>query len=120
MARRAYSHAAEASARPPLKSDQRLRPLRQGIDFLGYVIFPTHTVVRRRVISHAREKLAAWERRHVRGREITTRRSALEQLRSVYASYAGHFSHASSYRLRCRLFDRFWWLAESLPRRSAK
>jgi len=103
-----------------LKADQRLRPLAAGIDFLGYVIFPTHTVVRRRVISHAREKLAAWERRHVRGREITTRRSALEQLRSVYASYAGHFSHASSYRLRCQLFDRFWWLAESLPRRSAK
>lgn len=36
-----------------LKADIRLRPLTAGIDFLGYVVFPTHTRVRRRVISHA-------------------------------------------------------------------
>ncbi len=100
-----------------LKADQRLRPLRAGIDFLGYVIFPTHTVVRRRVVSHAREKLAAWERHHTRGGYITNRRSALDALRCMWASYAGHFAHASSYRLRCRLFNRFAWLSEALPRK---
>jgi RNA-directed DNA polymerase len=103
-----------------MKADQRLRPLADGIDFLGYVIFPTHTIVRRRVIAHAQSKLAAWERRHVRGREVTRRRGALDELRSVWASYAGHFSHASSYRLRCRLFKRFAWLAEALPRKGEK
>lgn len=100
-----------------LKADQRLRPLAAGIDFLGYVIYPTHTVVRRRVVAHARARLADWERRHVRDGHVTHRRRHLEALRSMYASYAGHFSHASSYRLRCRLFNRFTWLAEALPRK---
>ncbi len=99
-----------------LKPDAKLRQLRSGIDFLGYVVFPTHAVVRRRVVAHARSKLAAWERRHVRAGEISNRRGALDELRSTWSSYAGHFSHASSYRLRCRLFDRFRWLAKALPR----
>jgi RNA-directed DNA polymerase len=33
-----------------------------------------------------------------------------ERLRSVWASYAGHFRHANSYRLTQRLKERFPWL----------
>lgn len=103
-----------ASLHLRLKPDQRLRPLTDGIDFLGYIVKPTHTTVRRRVVSHAKEKLADWERQHVMTGVPTERREALESLRSVWASYAGHFSHAASHRLRERLFDRFPWLAVAL------
>lgn len=97
-----------------LKPDQRLRPLTAGIDFLGYVLFPTHTVVRRRVLAHVRTRLAAWEQRHVKTGSPTLRREPREQLQSVWASYAGHFKHAASFRLRERLFARFPWLTVAL------
>lgn len=93
-----------------LKAEIKLRPLTAGADFLGYVIFPTHRVVRRRVIGHCRMKLHDWERRHVRRGSIIANRADLEQLRSVCASYGGHFSHASSWRLRNRIGRQFPWL----------
>lgn len=104
-----------------LKADQRLRPLEQGIDFLGYVVFPRHTVVRRRVSGHAIEKLTEWERKYVAGGHIVRATpQELEHLRSVWESYAGHFHHANSYRLRQRLNQRFPWLATVLlPRETA-
>lgn len=97
-----------------LKAEQILRPLSAGIDFLGYVVYPTHTVVRRRVVSHARAKLADWEQHYVRDGVPTTVQEPLERLRCVWASYAGHFSHAASYRLRQRLLRRFPWLPSAL------
>jgi len=47
------------------------------------------------------------------------RRADLERLRSVWSSYAGHFSHANSYRLRGRLFRRYRWLAAALQDEAA-
>jgi retron-type reverse transcriptase len=78
-----------------LKADQRLRALSDGIDFLGYVVYPTHTRVRRRVVRHAVAAIKAASRaRNPAGRE---------HLRSVLASYVGHFSHADAWRLRTRI-----------------
>src|SRR3546814_3392262 len=48
-----------------LKPGYAITPLSQGVDFLGYVVFPTHIKVRPRVVAHARTKLNRWERRHV-------------------------------------------------------
>jgi hypothetical protein len=49
-----------------LKEEKKLEQLGAGIDFLGYIVRPTHLIVRRRVVQHAREKLGAWERAHGR------------------------------------------------------
>ncbi|MDE2103242.1 MAG: reverse transcriptase [Patescibacteria group bacterium] len=86
-----------------LKSDQQLAPLHQGIDFLGYVVFPSHTAVRRRVVASAREKLYEWRRS----------RGTFEQLQSFWSSYVGHFAHANSRRLMADFVRRFPWLARS-------
>lgn len=94
----------QAELRLDLKAEQRLRPLREGVDFLGYVVFPTHTVVRRRVVAHATAKLTAFERRK------DDSAVAREAVRSTWASYRGHFSHASSHRLIERMLRRFPWL----------
>jgi len=74
-----------------LKPDIRLRPLSAGIDFLGYVVFPTHTRVRRRVVRHA---FAA------------VKSANPEQRPAVLASYLGHFSHADAFRLSATLLEK--------------
>ncbi len=100
-----------------LKADIRLRPLTDGIDFLGYVIRPTHTLVRRRVIAHAMEALASWEHQHIAGGEILTTPADLRALVATAASYAGHLKHANTYRLQQTLHRRFPWLASATRRR---
>ncbi|GAB3305809.1 reverse transcriptase domain-containing protein [Luteimonas notoginsengisoli] len=95
-----------------LKPDIRLRPLTDGIDFLGYVVRPTHTLARRRVVAHATEKLAAFEALHVHNGRLRATRAQRQQLQSVLASYAGHFQHANSHRLQQRLRARFPWINE--------
>lgn len=84
-----------------LKAEQRLRPLQAGVDFLGYVVYPTHRVVRRRVVAHA---LAA----------LQDCRTDPELLRNVWASYAGHFRHASSHRLVAAIHSRLPWLGAAI------
>jgi RNA-directed DNA polymerase len=101
-----------------LKADVRLRPLTDGIDFLGYVIRPTHTLVRRRVVSHAREALAAWGRRHVDGQTIHATPEALRVAGAVWGSYRGHLQHADSWRLERDFHRRFPWLAAATTPRS--
>lgn len=94
-----------------LKDDVRLRPLTDGIDFLGYVVRPTHTLVRRRVVAHAREAFADFERQHVDGGRLHATPAQLRRIQSTAASYAGHLRHASAYRLQQSLRRRFPWLA---------
>jgi hypothetical protein len=99
-----------------LKADIKLRPLTAGADFLGYVIFPTHKLVRRRVIGHCQMRLHDWQRRHVRGDRVVATRADGDRLRSICSSYAGHFKHASSFKVRQRIGRRFPWLREFLSR----
>lgn len=96
-----------------LKKDQKLHQNRDGLDFLGYVIRPTHSLVRRRVVSHAREAFTAWERAHVRRNFLHVTPADLNKVRAVVASYQGHFRHAASFRLRANLHRRFPWMAEA-------
>ena len=93
-----------------LKDDQRLRRLTDGLDFLGYVIHPTHTRVRRRVVAHANAALAAWEREHVRRRHVQATPADLRSIGATLASYEGHFRHAASFRLRQSFHRRYPWL----------
>jgi hypothetical protein len=101
-----------------LKADIRLKPLPSGCDFLGYVVYPTHIVVRRRVIAHARDRLAAWQRQHVHGSRIRATPAQLEVFRSVWHSYDGHFAHANVHRLLRRFHAEYPWLnAAARPQR---
>lgn len=95
-----------------LKAGAKLLPLDRGIDFLGYVVYPKHAVVRRRVVGHCRAKLAEWESKYCCAGRITESREAREAVRSIWASYVGHFSHASSFRVRMSIYQRFEWLAK--------
>ncbi|MCI5218763.1 MAG: hypothetical protein D3914_06120, partial [Candidatus Electrothrix sp. LOE2] len=103
-----------------LKQPSILRPVRSGANFLGYIVRPDYLLVRRRVVGNLRERLIRFERRWIdseKGKvdsgELTIRLlpEPREQLRSVLASYLGHFQHACHYRLVQRIFTRFPWLS---------
>lgn len=100
-----------------LKTESKLKPLDSGIDFLGYIVKPTHTVVRRRVIHHAREKLTAWQRLHVHRSRLRATPAQYRNLQSIWTSYVGHFSHAATARLHARFHREFPWLRCAAARR---
>jgi hypothetical protein len=100
-----------------LKADIRLRRLDAGLDFLGYVIRPTHTLARRRVVHHAREALQRWEHAHVTGNRIRATPANLQCITATWHSYLGHLQHANAYRLRARITQRFPWLSTATRRR---
>jgi hypothetical protein len=100
-----------------LKAEIKLRPLVDGIDFLGYIVRPSHLLVRRRVVRHARSRLCEWGRRHVRGRTLRGTPADFREVQAIWTSYAGHFAHAASARLHARLHEEFPWLRRALLRR---
>ncbi|MCP3954331.1 MAG: reverse transcriptase [Desulfobacterales bacterium] len=87
-----------------LRDEGRLRPINNGVDFLGYIARPGYLLVRRRVVGNLSGKLLGWQRKHIRGSveqgwRCTTPSRSLEAIRAVLASYVGHFGHARHYRL---------------------
>jgi hypothetical protein len=101
-----------------LKADAPLRPLTEGLDFLGYVIYPTHRRVRRRVVANARAAFAAWEAAHVRRNTLRGTPAEFRLIQARAGSYFGHLQHANTRRLRHALQRRFPWLhTAAQPRR---
>jgi RNA-directed DNA polymerase len=94
-----------------LKADIRLRPLSSGIDFLGFIVYPTHRRVRQRVLQHANEKLREWAKRHISDGHASATPADYAQLSSIWASYQGHMRHAATWRLRQTFHQRLPWLA---------
>lgn len=93
---------------------ERLRPVSDGVDFLGYIVRPTHLLVRRRVVGHLRETL----RRH-QGILVAAHPQAtayrfdgptLNSLQASLASYLGHFRRAACGRLVASIWAEHPWL----------
>jgi hypothetical protein len=105
---------------------ERLRPVGDGVDFLGYIVRRDFLLVRRRVVGHLRERLQRYERRLVLDgpgyRRFRFDPSELDEMQAVLASYLGHFKLAASYRLRQSLWRRFPLLDEfiSISEKSGK
>ena len=97
---------------------EHLRPVGDGVDFLGYIVRRDYLLVRRRVVGHLRERLAGFVQRLVLDgpgyRRYRFDAATLDELNAVLASYLGHFGQADSYRLRVALWWRFPFLAEYL------
>lgn len=90
------------------------QPLTNGCDFLGYVIFPQHRLIRRRVIVHCREKLKKWQIKAVRvtaqGIELRLNEENKQEIQALLASYWAHFQHACHQQLTLKLLKEFFWL----------
>ncbi len=107
-----------------LNDRRKLRPVSDGIDFLGYVVRPDYLLVRRRVVGALRERLKQTEQMlpcmgMKTGCPVFTRKhEMIEEMRQYLSSYLAHFGHASSRRLILSLRKRFMWLDEYFLRRT--
>lgn len=99
-----------------LNRKQRLAPVSNGVDFLGYVVRRDYKLVRRRVVNNLKAKLKDFEARNVadRGDARCYRfdESRLDALASTMSSYLGHVKRASSRRLWQALWRRFGFLQQ--------
>jgi len=97
---------------------QRLRPVSDGVDFLGYIVRPFHLLVRRRVVGHLREKLGRFRRELVHERDtLTTWRfdaERLDKLQATLAAYLGHLRFAACQRLLDELWRAQPWITTFL------
>lgn len=97
---------------------QRLRPVADGVDFLGYIVKPFHLLVRRRVIGHLREKLGRFKRELVDERDTMTAwrfdAERLDALQATLASYLGHLRYAACRRLLDDLWRAQPWITTFL------
>ena len=92
----------------------RLRPLSNGIDFLGYIVRPKYVLCRNRVVNNLKAKLRTFEQQliHVQN-GVTVIRYDHELVESLFASlnsYLGHFRHANTHTLKQHLFETHGWL----------
>lgn len=84
-----------------------IRKYHEGIDFLGYVIFPHFTLLRaktkKRVLRNIRKKMKGHQNGNI----------SEDSLRSSLQSYLGVLSHADTYALTESLKNQFWfWMKE--------
>jgi len=85
-----------------LRDKYILKGNKEGLDFLGYVIRPHYTLVRRRVVHNYKYKKAQYLDRY-EALEGTMKLAEIKQFLSVQASFAGHTKHANSYNLNQKI-----------------
>ena len=104
-----------------LNDKKRLRPVSDGIDFLGYIVRFPYRLVRNRVVGALHDRLAQAEQTLVRlGMGVSANGRLifpwpwplLQQVYQWLVSYRGHLRHANSYRLWGTILDRYGWLQE--------
>lgn len=78
------------------------RKLYQGVDFLGYLIFPHHRLLRVKTRRRMFKKI----RKHLK--EYNFGKISKPTLEQSLQSYLGILSHANSYRLSEQLKNEFW------------
>ncbi len=72
-----------------IKANVRIAPCEKGLDFVGYVFYPTHTLVRKRVKQHWKKKCRWLLKNNADDRTIKT----------TLAPNFGHIKHANSVHL---------------------
>jgi len=99
------------------KSATRLNPVSCGINFLGYIVHPTHRLTRRRVVCNLEVRLAEYRDilvDHNAETNVTTFRfdpDILERLLATVNSYLAHMVKASSHNLLTGILAEHPWLS---------
>jgi len=84
-----------------------IRKVKQGIEFLGYVVFPHYRLVKTKTRHRIFKKLKN------RVREYKEGKISEETLNQSLQSFLGVFSHANSFEITQKLKNQFWfWLKE--------
>jgi hypothetical protein len=83
----------------PHPTKNAIFPVRQGIRFLGYRVFPTHRLLVKENVRRFRRRLRRFQERYARY-EVS-----FEEVLPRLMSWIGHASQADTYLLRERLFE---------------
>jgi retron-type reverse transcriptase len=81
-----------------LRDNYILKENKEGLDFLGYIIHPHYTLVRKRVVQNYKYKKAQYLDRY-EALKGTMSLVEIKKFLSVQASFVGHVKHANSYNL---------------------
>lgn len=102
-----------------LRDDHRLARVSNGIDFLGYIVRPTHLLVRRRVVASLDDTLHDADKQ-LRADGYATKLDGskrlpfdctmLKKLQSSLSAYQGHLKHAAAAGLWVRIRAKYAWL----------
>jgi retron-type reverse transcriptase len=107
---------------------QMVRPVSNGIDFVGYITRPSHLLVRKRTVAKCHESLTlqtqAMTRTSPQATTLHFPPPRYEKLRATLNSYLGIFQHASCHRLFQAIWQKFtavrtlfhWQGARVIPR----
>ncbi|MFH1737893.1 MAG: reverse transcriptase/maturase family protein [bacterium] len=99
---------------------QTIFPIRHGIDFLGYVVWTDHVLVRKRVVRALKNKL--WHfNKHISKKHLdhpTTlwTPELCGDFQAIYAainSYYGLFQHADTFRLRRHIYEKHFGVLQA-------
>ncbi len=74
-------------------------PVKDGIRFLGYRVFPTHRLLPKENVRRFRRRVRGMQEEYAAGR------ASFAEIYQRLMSWIGHARQANTYRLRCRLFD---------------
>lgn len=74
-------------------------PVKGGIRFLGYRVFPTHRLLPKENVRRFRRRVRGMQEDYAAGRV------SYAEIYQRLMSWSGHARQANTYRLRCRLFD---------------
>ena len=74
-------------------------PVKSGIRFLGYRVFPTHRLLPKENVRRFRRRVRGMQEDYAAGRV------AFAEINQRLMSWNGHAQQANTYRLRCHLFD---------------
>lgn len=94
----------------------RIKPVSCGINFLGYIVHPTHRLTRRRVAGNLESRLAEFKarlvNRHPESESLTCRfpPGDLEKLLATLNSYLAHMAKSSGRSLVSSILERHSWL----------
>lgn len=84
-----------------LNSKTSIFPAAQGVNFLGYRIWPTHRLLRKNSVRRMRRKLKRFEGGYAAGEFV------FDEINASVQSWVGHAVHADTYNLRRKMFGEF-------------
>ena len=84
-----------------------LKKTTQGIDFLGYIVRPTHVLVRQRVVNNFKYKKAQFLETKFRDDGTCSKEDGL-RFKEINASFYGHIRHADSFSLMKKYKIKNW------------
>ena len=87
-----------------------IEDINKGIDTLGYLIKPTHILVRKRVVKNFKKKLFQFQK------DLPLNKVKLDFILSSLNSYYAHFRHADSYKLRKHLWEKHFGILKKFLR----